>query len=130
MRSGSPAAIIATAPGRTSSRAPPSEPRIEVRQVPDMAPGEAGGATLDVGAIPIEGLEALPATAFADVIEPFAGRPRTRAALARLAMPSPRLRAHGHVLATVWISEQRLVAGTLRVRIDDGANRGAANQGG
>ncbi|MFN4239264.1 MAG: hypothetical protein ACK4E5_01330 [Erythrobacter cryptus] len=129
MRSGSPAAIIATAPGRTSSRAPPSEPRIEVRQVLDMAPGEAGGATLDVGAIPIEGLEAPPAAAFADVIEPFAGRPRTRAALARLAdaiaAPARARPCARHCLDFRTAAGGRHLAGAHR----RGADRGAANQG-
>ncbi len=109
------------APEEDASLAPPNEPRIEVRPVLDMAPGEAGGATLDVGAILIEGLEALPAAAFADVIAPFAGRPLTHAELARLTDAiAERARAQGYALATAWIPEQRLVAGTLRVRIDEG----------
>lgn len=104
-----------------ASLAPPSAPRSEVRPVLDMAPAQAGGETLDVGAILIEGLEALPAAAFAEVIEPFAGRPLTRAELARLADAiAERARAQGYALASAWIPQQRLVAGTLRVRIDEG----------
>lgn len=96
--------------------------RIEVQPVLDM-PRVGGSASgmLDVGAIVIEGLEAMKSADFAATIEPFAGRPLDRAELLRLAdAVTARAQAQGYVLATAWIPEQTLVGGMLRVRVDEG----------
>jgi hemolysin activation/secretion protein len=95
--------------------------RIEVLPVLDMPlPGD-DGSVLDVGAIVIEGLVAMGRPDFAGVIEPFAGRPLSRAELARLTDAiAARARAEGYVLATAWIPEQTLVAGMLRVKVEEG----------
>lgn len=95
--------------------------RIEVLPVLDTPLDEAGAPAMDVGAIVIDGLVALRQADFSPVVEPFAGRPLTRAELARLAdAVAARARAEGYVLATAWIPEQTLVGGMLRVRIDEG----------
>lgn len=99
----------------------PDRIRIEVLPVLDMLPEPDSGTQLDVGAIVIDGLVAMGRPDFASVIEPFAGRPLDRADLARLTDAiAARAREEGYVLATAWIPEQTLVAGTLRVRVDEG----------
>ncbi|TAD83884.1 MAG: ShlB/FhaC/HecB family hemolysin secretion/activation protein [Sphingomonadales bacterium] len=100
---------------------PPSQVRIEVQPVLDMPMADASGGVLDVGAIMVDGLVVLDRATFAEVIEPFAGRPLDRAELMRLTDAiAARARAEGYVLATAWIPEQSLVAGILRVRVDEG----------
>jgi hemolysin activation/secretion protein len=96
--------------------------RIEVLPVLDTPLGPGGeGPVLDVGAIVIDGLVALRQADFSPVVEPFAGRPLTRAELARLTDAiAARAREEGYVLATAWIPEQTLVGGMLRVRIEEG----------
>jgi len=99
----------------------PDRLRIEVQPVLDMPMAADGGEVLDVGAIVVDGLVAMGRPDFASVIEPFAGRPLSRTDLARLTDAiAARARAEGYVLATAWIPEQTLVAGMLRVRIDEG----------
>ncbi|QDH33130.1 ShlB/FhaC/HecB family hemolysin secretion/activation protein [Porphyrobacter sp. YT40] len=95
--------------------------RLDLRPVLDGAAAEPVGETLDVGAIVIDGLTVLDRASFAEVIEPFAGRPLDRVELARLTDAiAARARAEGYLLATAWIPEQTLTGGTLRVRIDEG----------
>lgn len=96
--------------------------RIEVQPVLDMPrAGSAASGVMDVGAILIDGLEAMESADFAATIEPFAGRPLDRAELLRLAdAVAARAQAEGYILATAWIPEQTLVGGMLRVRIDEG----------
>lgn len=105
--------------------------RIEVQPVLDMPRvGGAASQVLDVGAIVIDGLEAMNSADFAATIEPFAGRPLDRAELVRLADAiAARARAEGYVLATAWIPEQSLVGGMLRVRIDEGRIDGLRIEG-
>jgi hemolysin activation/secretion protein len=107
---------------RDEQSLPPSDRiRIEVLPVLDMPLVADDGAALDVGAIVIDGLVAMGRPDFATVIEPFAGRPLNRADLGRLTdAVAARARDEGYVLATAWIPEQTLVAGVLRVRIDEG----------
>lgn len=95
--------------------------RIEARPVLEDPTAESEGETLDVGAIVIDGLTVLDRATFAEVIEPFAGRPLDRVELARLTDAlAARARDEGYILATAWIPEQTLGGGTLRVRIDEG----------
>ena len=95
--------------------------RIEFEPVLD-APLERGvPEVLDIGAILIDGLLAMERADFVAAIEPFAGRPLDRADLAQLTDAiAARARAEGYLLATAWIPEQTLVAGALRVRVDEG----------
>lgn len=95
--------------------------RIEVLPVLDTPLADEGAPIMDVGAIVIDGLTVLRQADFAQVVEPFAGRPLSRADLGRLAdAVAARARSRGYVLATAWIPEQTLVGGMLRVRIDEG----------
>jgi hemolysin activation/secretion protein len=118
-------ALDRTNPGGQVTRddqlpAPAAAVRIEVQPVLGT-PQSDDGATLDVGAIVIDGLTVLDRARFADVIEPFAGRPLTRSELTRLTdAVAARARAEGYLLATAWIPEQRLTGGMLRVRVDEG----------
>lgn len=99
----------------------PTTIRIEVQPVLDMPVVGEGSGTLDVGAIVIDGLVALNRSAFAAVIEPFAGRPLKRAELLQLTNAiAARAREQGYILATAWIPEQALFGGMLRVQIDEG----------
>lgn len=99
----------------------PDTARIEFQPVLEMPRSGGSDATLDVGAIVIDGLEVLDRALFAATIEAYAGRPLARADLAALTDAlAARAQDEGYVLATAWIPEQRLVAGTLRVRIDEG----------
>ncbi len=100
---------------------PPDRIRIEVLPVLDMPQAADDGVVLDVGAIVIDGLVAMGRPDFASAIEPFAGRRLNRTDLGRLTDAlAARARAEGYVLATAWIPEQTLVAGMLRVRIEEG----------
>lgn len=95
--------------------------RIEVRPVFDMPQVRAGDGTLDVGAIVLDGLTVLDQSAFAAVLEPYAGRPLGRGELVQLAdAVAARLRSEGYFLATAWIPEQRLVGRMLRVKVEEG----------
>ena len=95
--------------------------RIEVQSVLDAPPVGESAKTFDVGAILIDGLMNMDRADFAAAIEPFAGRPLDRAELLQLTDAiAARARAEGYLLATAWIPEQTLVAGALRVRIDEG----------
>lgn len=95
--------------------------RIELVPVLDMPQVGGGEGVLEVGAIVVDGLTVLDQAAFAPVVEPFAGRPLSRAELVQLAdAVAARLRSEGYVLATAWIPEQTLVGQMLRVRVDEG----------
>ncbi|WP_086606536.1 ShlB/FhaC/HecB family hemolysin secretion/activation protein [Erythrobacter donghaensis] len=119
-------ALDRTNPGAqvTREEEPPRDStpiRIEARPVLNGSTAGPVGETLDVGAIVIDGLTVLDRASFADVIEPFAGRPLDRVELARLTDAlAARARDEGYLLATAWIPEQTLTGGTLRVRIDEG----------
>ena len=73
------------------------------------------------GAIVVEGATALAPADFAAAIEPFLGRPLEGddlRALTRAVAEVARRRGFG--LATAWIPRQSLVAGVLRVAVDEG----------
>lgn len=107
---------------RNERVARPDEPvRIEIRPVLDMPQVRSTVGPLDVGAIVVDGLSVLDQSAFAAIVEPFAGRPLDRDELVRLTDAiAARLRSEGYFLATAWIPEQRLVGQMLRVRVDEG----------
>lgn len=119
-------ALDRTNPGGQVTRddrlpAPTAQVRIEVQPVLDLPQADIGDV-LDVGAIVIDGLTVLDRATFADVIEPFAGRPLSRTELTRLTDAiAARARAEGYILATAWIPEQRLFGRMLRVQVDEGA---------
>ncbi len=81
---------------------------------------EVEGATYDVGAIDIAGLEIMPRSAFSDIIESYIGRSLTPADLAAL---TDRLADRARIrfpLASAAIAPQALRAGVLTVQIDEG----------
>jgi hemolysin activation/secretion protein len=95
--------------------------RIEMQPVLEMPGGSTGDVALEVGAIMIDGLEALDRGDFAGVIEPYAGRALDRNELRQLTDAIARqARDRGYILATAWIPEQALTGGMLRVRVDEG----------
>jgi hemolysin activation/secretion protein len=112
----------ASQPGRDDLALPTQQQiRIEVLPVLDTPLEDSSVAAMDVGAIVIDGLVALRQADFSPVVEPFAGRPLSRADLVRLAdAVAARAREEGYALATAWIPEQTLVGGMLRVRIEEG----------
>ena len=76
---------------------------------------------VQVGAILIEGTSELPPSAFARVIEPFAGRRLDAAELEALSTKvAEHARAAGYGLATAWIPQQKISNGILRVMVDEG----------
>jgi hemolysin activation/secretion protein len=95
--------------------------RIEIQPVLEMPASRTGSAGLVVGAIVIDGLEALDRADFASVIEPYAGRTLDQGELRQLTDAiASQARERGYILATAWIPEQTLAGGMLRVRVDEG----------
>ena len=85
---------------------------------------ESGTAVTEpvlVGAILVEGAEALPQSAFGRVVERYAGRSLSVQELRGLAADVATVaRDAGYGLATAWIPQQRLDNGLLRVRLEEG----------
>jgi hemolysin activation/secretion protein len=101
----------------------PSAPR-PVAPVP-VAPREAQAPELaqaiTVGAIRVEGATVVPASAFAEAIQPYLGRPLAGADLRALAGDvAGVLRKAGYGLATATVPQQRIENGILRVTVDEG----------
>ena len=81
----------------------------------------AVSSSVVVGAIRIEGAEALPPAAFAAVISAYAGRLLSPSDMRALASDVANVaRGAGYGLATAWIPPQRVSNGVLRVVIDEG----------
>ena len=79
-------------------------------------------APIPVGAVMIEGLAALAPTDFADIAARYIGRTLSNEELASLASEvAARLRGRGYVFGSAWIPQQRLTAGVLVVRVDEGS---------
>lgn len=102
--------------------APPPSAAAPMLQAPVEAPrAESATRPVFAGAILVVGAEALPQAAFVPVIERYAGRtlsgPELRALAGDVAAVA---RNAGYGLATAWIPEQKVEAGVLRVRIDEG----------
>lgn len=98
---------------------PAPAPAVVVPTAPRAA--KRGEAPVTVGAIVLEGLERLRPADFADIFETYVGRTLSPPALAGLAdAVAERARARGYVFASAAIPPQTLVAGVLRVRVDEG----------
>lgn len=100
--------------GKTPARAPvPTSPAPPAGPVP--------AASVTVGAVVLSGLTILGPSDFADIIERHVGRTLTPVDLAGLADAiAQRARARGLVLAGASVPPQPLVAGVLRVEVDEG----------
>ncbi len=86
---------------------------------PDAAPALAEPIT--VGAVHVEGATVLQPADFAPAIEPYLGRPLGTEDLRALTRDIAAVaRRAGFGLAGAWVPRQSLVAGVLRVRIDEG----------
>lgn len=99
--------------------APTSAPAVVAPAAPRAA--KRGEAPVTVGAIVLQGLERLRPADFADISETYLGRTLSPPALAGLAdAVAERARARGYVFASAAIPPQTLVAGVLRVCVDEG----------
>lgn len=96
--------------------------RIEFAPVLDTPTSPATSDGYEVGAIVIEGLQALQQAEFAPVIETYAGRLLDADELRQLVNAvADHARKRGYILATAWIPEQVLAGGVLRITLDEGA---------
>jgi hemolysin activation/secretion protein len=76
---------------------------------------------LVVGAVRVVGAVELPAATFAPAIEPWLGRPLGEAELRALATAVAAVaRRAGYPLASAWVPRQTVIAGTLKIVIDEG----------
>lgn len=86
-------------------------------------PSSAGPAetTVMAGAIALSGLQALSPADFTDIIAAYAGRTLSPIQLTALVdQIANRARDRGYVFASAWIDPQRMVAGVLRIQVDEG----------
>lgn len=107
---------------RREIRAPSDqEARIEfapVLAMPEVSPNQS---SLSVSAIVIDGLLGLSRADFADIVTEYAGRILSPDDLAQLTSRiANRARERGYLFANAWIPSQSLVAGILRIEIDEG----------
>jgi hemolysin activation/secretion protein len=111
-------------PTRIEERAPVPQPSTPAPAVVAPAAPRAvvrSEAPVTVGAIVLQGLERLRPSDFADIFETYVGRTLSPPALAGLAdAVAERARARGYVFASAGIPPQTLIAGVLRVRVDEG----------
>lgn len=135
------AAVAAVCPGKAIAQQPPAvdradpalvreqigeEERVPRREAPRIsAPQEARGPALAEpimpGAIRVEGATMLRPADFAPAIEPYLGRPLGAEELRALTRDiADVVRRAGFGLATAWVPRQSLVAGVLRVQVDEG----------
>jgi hemolysin activation/secretion protein len=127
-----PTAVLAQS---QADRADPSHMRQEMRDLPAPPPpvrqplrlqqGQAAepGAigTVLVGAVHVDGIVALPASAFGPAIEPFLGRQLSPTELRDLATAIANVaRQAGYGLATAQVPQQTIRDGILRVLVDEG----------
>jgi hemolysin activation/secretion protein len=104
---------------RPEKRGPEARPPLIVAQPrPDPSAPDQG---IVAGAIRVDGATALPQSAFAPVIERYAGRLLSPSDLQALAGDVAGVaRAAGYGLATAGIPQQRISNGILRVLLDEG----------
>lgn len=102
--------------------APPPPKERHILQAPAAAEGKSAlTEPVLVGAISVEGAEAVPQASFAGVVERYVGRTLTGQDLQALASDIAGVaRGAGYGLATAWIPAQQIGNGLLRVRIDEG----------
>jgi hemolysin activation/secretion protein len=102
-------------------RQPQSRPDTALPAAPARRGAEPPAEIVVAGAIRIDGATELPPAAFAAAIEPYLGRPLGPEDLRALTRDVAAVaRAAGFGLATAWIPGQSLVAGVLRVVVDEG----------
>lgn len=95
--------------------------QIEFEPVLQTPTVSADQRALDVGAIVIDGLVALDRSDFAAIVDRYMGRTLQPQELADLTEEIAVLaRERGFVFANAWIPPQSLVAGMLRVQVDEG----------
>ena len=133
------AALAFAAPAAAQDRTDQADPgvaseELQSQERPAPANGEASlpaapqrpaqaqaGPPIVVGAILVEGASELPTAAFAPAIQPYLGRPLGQEELRALVGDVAEVaRRAGFGLATAWIPRQNVVAGMLRVAIDEG----------
>ncbi|MFU7528534.1 ShlB/FhaC/HecB family hemolysin secretion/activation protein [Qipengyuania sp. ASV99] len=106
---------------RTEFAPAPQSVRIEFEPVLSTPSIRTEQARIDVGAIVIDGLIAMERSEFAPVLNDYMGRTLESSDLAQLTDSIAGLaRARGYLFANAWIAPQPLVAGTLRVQVDEG----------
>lgn len=97
--------------------------RRETPRLTAPAPVEAAAPSEPItpGAISVEGATELGPATFAPAVEPYLGRPLGEAELRALTRDVAEVaRRAGFGLATAWIPRQSMVAGVLRVQVDEG----------
>lgn len=108
-------------PTDEADRAMPAPPAVALTATPDMTTRPTVLPSVQVGAIQIEGLEILRQADFMPVIAPVIGTTidgdGQRALVAAI---TRRMHALGYPLAGAVIVPQRMAAGVLRVRVDEG----------
>ncbi|MEA3013131.1 MAG: hypothetical protein QOD42_1676 [Sphingomonadales bacterium] len=106
---------------QANERQPQSAHDTVLPAVPARRDAVAPSEIVVAGAIRIDGATELPPAAFARAIEPYLGRPLGPDDLRALTRDVAAVaRAAGFGLATAWIPSQSLVAGVLRVVVDEG----------
>lgn len=95
--------------------------RIELQPVLETGENAIEQAAVDVGAIVIDGLIELARSDFAPILNDYMGRTLNREELGDLTDRLATLaRERGYLFANASIPPQSLIAGTLRVRVDEG----------
>lgn len=103
---------------RPAPDTPAPPPSIEAPAPQSATPADV----FQIGAIAITGAQAIPVAAFADIVERYSARPLDTNGMASMANEiAARARARGYIFATAMIEPQSLLAGVLRVRLDEGA---------
>ncbi|RDE05927.1 ShlB/FhaC/HecB family hemolysin secretion/activation protein [Sphingomonas aracearum] len=111
-------------PSRVVEKAP--KPAAPETQAPVDVPADGGtvavgSAPITVGAVTLAGLQQLHPSDFADIFEIYVGRTLSPAALGGLADAlAARARDRGYPFASATILPQSMVAGTIRVTMDEG----------
>ena len=106
-------------PEETQAAPPASQPQVDVRIEQEETP--SGGPAVMVGAIVLNGLEALEPADFADVISSRLGQTIDEAGLRALAAAvAQEAHVRGFAFATARIAPQRVSNGVLAIEVDEG----------